>query len=939
MKPAALLLGVALLGLLQGCDPGVELDDSDYLARAEERLQADDYAGAVVELKNALQANPDNPQVRWTLGQLYAEKGEWGLAEKELRYARELGVLPDSVYPLLARIFVLQKKYKEVLTVDPAAVASRPGQAQIYASHALGWLDAGKDQEVDKALRKAYTLAPEEPYVRIVAAQIALLRKDPTTAISLISAVNSTEPAYVPAWVFMGNLAQRQGDFERAAEAYSKAVEHQPWNRNALYHRAVARVYSGDLEGAEADLEQLEAEARNAPPVRLVRGLLALFGKDYAAAVVDLNAAVDGGIETARSFYYAGVANLRVGNRERAATFLEAALARDPGIGTARLLLAQLLIHRKKYTEAEAVLRPAAGMERGGVRHKRLLAAALIGQNRIEEALPLLEQASSLSEEAPTEQLALAMGLLLAGDEEAGVARLQTAIAAADGNAAADEYLVRFLLHQGRLDTALERAQDYRARFPEASGPYAILGLVRLQRGETKEASVAFRRALELEPGEPTAGLELGAMLQAEGKTAQAEDLYRSVLDHNPDHLGAMMAMAGLQARRGDAAGFEDWMRRAAAAHPDTAAPRVLLAEYFNLRGEAQRALEVLDPAAKKFQDDPRYQAAAGTASLQLGKLEEAKASFQRLVALRPDSARAHRLLSRALLRLQGWPEARAALERVLELEPDAIPSRIELVRLLLIEGQPAAARHVLAPLQEAAPEDPEVTLLAGMIAAAADEPDEARRLLGRAMAQRPAREAALALAQQEIEEGQDERALEILRDWVGANPGDLGARLALADVFLSAGARVDALGQYEAVLREDPENLAALNNLAWYLKDADPARALDYAKKAVELHPRSHQALDTLAALHMDAGKLKPAREALERALTRAPDEKALLVRYAVLLSRLREYQAAIDALEKALGSGEPFPQRSEAQALRERLEVVLRGGAAVKARSESGG
>lgn len=76
------------------------------------------------------------------------------------------------------------------------------------------------------------------------------------------------------------------------------------------------------------------------------------------------------------------------------------------------------------------------------------------------------------------------------------------------------------------------------------------------------------------------------------------------------------------------------------------------------------------------------------------------------------------------------------------------------------------------------------------------------------------------------------------LVEWLRDNPTDVEAREYLAGVYLNSGRDKDAIEQYRTLLKSDPKNPRALNNLAWMLQDQDDAEALDYARRAFQIKP-----------------------------------------------------------------------------------------------------
>ena len=87
---ALVLCGVFTASLLAGCDSGPSAEE--FLAKAKTAQDKGDISTAVIELKNALQSNPDLGEARWRLGFLYIETGQGAAAQKELEAAARAGI-------------------------------------------------------------------------------------------------------------------------------------------------------------------------------------------------------------------------------------------------------------------------------------------------------------------------------------------------------------------------------------------------------------------------------------------------------------------------------------------------------------------------------------------------------------------------------------------------------------------------------------------------------------------------------------------------------------------------------------------------------------------------------------------------------------------------------------------------------------------------------
>ena len=78
-----LAAGVLAAGGLQHGLQAATPESQEYLDDARQRLQEGDANAALVQLRNALQADPDNVEARGLLGQLYLAARQFEAAQKE----------------------------------------------------------------------------------------------------------------------------------------------------------------------------------------------------------------------------------------------------------------------------------------------------------------------------------------------------------------------------------------------------------------------------------------------------------------------------------------------------------------------------------------------------------------------------------------------------------------------------------------------------------------------------------------------------------------------------------------------------------------------------------------------------------------------------------------------------------------------------------------
>ncbi|MBI1398271.1 MAG: tetratricopeptide repeat protein, partial [Betaproteobacteria bacterium] len=156
---------------------------------------------------------------------------------------------------------------------------------------------------------------------------------------------------------------------------------------------------------------------------------------------------------------------------------------------------------------------------------------------------------------------------------------------------------------------------------------------------------------------------------------------------------------------------------------------------------------------------------------------------------------------------------------------------------------------------------------------------------------------------------------------WLEAHPDDVLVMRALGDVLLSRRELAGAERWYRRLLSKAPDDVSALNNLAWILGQRNDPGALAFARKAHELAPRDGLILDTLGTLSAAAGDLKAAMAYHEQAVSLLPDAGPLHLNYARTLAKAGMGQKALEQLDLAARTSQGSRLASQITELRSTL------------------
>lgn len=910
---AILLLSTGALMLPAGCS---KQSDQDHVREARDFISKEDFAAASIELKNALQINAENGQAWWLLGQIQLQLGNAPAAEKALRRAADHGVMDEAVRPLLAQTLLDQGKYNEVLQLEPDSSYAASARAEILAAHGGALLARNELEEASGKIAAALSVYPDSLPARVGKARLLNKRGKPDDARRLLEAVLETDGTYAPAWALIGDIESAEKEFEKAVEAYSRAIKDQPHQPGYRLNRAAAHIDLRQFTAARSDLERLKKRYPRNPDVNHQLGLLNFHENRFEEARDAFTEVVNRKPDKLSAVYYLGVSHFMLGDHQQADKHLSRFVSARPGSVPGRKLMTLINLARGDYKAAEQYIRPVAVSGMQDALALNMLANALMKQGKTEEGLRFLEKAAKIAPDSALTHVRLGAGLMMKGDMAAATEQLESALELDPDSMHADMLLILSLLQQGNLEKALVVARSYRERSPDEARPYNMLGMVHLAADRTRQARAAFNKAREITPGDVTSNYNLANLAIQDGDTATARRHFEEVLKHQPMHMKTLINLAVLDAGAGDIKASEKKLRQAINKHPDALEPRIYLGRLYLDQGNPEKVQVALGEMYATHNKDPAILTLMGLAQLAQDETSDAAVTLKRLVSLKPDSAQSHYLLAKAYAKLEQPGALEQELITTLDLDPSHLPARLGLTRLQLHKTETDKAKNNLAILKEQAPDSADVRFLEAELARASGSQDKALNTYEMVFEQTSSTTALLSLSRQKWDMGDREESLALIRDWVDEHPNDITARLALASAHLLLDETDSAIREYSKVLDQDATNIVALNNLAWQLRNSDPEKALNYAEKANRLAPDSPTLMDTLAMVLHKNGETERALRMSRNAVEQSRGNPTFVFHRALILRGIGRTEEAGRMLSSLLENTEAaFPERRRAE------------------------
>ncbi len=923
----AALCAVGILGAgpLQAADGA-----SRYYEDALVRFERKDDAGAILQLKNALKADPGFLAAHMLMGRAALRKGDYAAAEVALNEARQRGVSRAEYIVPLANLLVSTGRQKEVIdTLSPDDLP--PGiRYEVIVLRAKAHLELGQYPQALSTVREARALNPASASAVVMESRIALQAGRPAEAATLAEQATTLAPNDSDAWGMRAAVAYATAQLPVALSHYDRALQLAPDNSEALLGRSSVLMDLGRMPEAKQSLLTLSKVDVNEPRSAYLRAVIAESEGDRAAArkllgeVVGLIDPLPRSVLTSRSHLalIAGLSHLSLGGAVKAKEYFELHIRFFPSQMAARKPLASLQIAMGEAAAAVSTLEPLMRTASGARDPEALtlMASANSRLKRHQQATELLEQAAKLGASSQT-QTSLGLSLIDAKQTALGIEQLRNVLKQDPGQARASTALALVALRDNQPRKAVELMEAVVKREPDNLAALNLLGVSRAAAGDFAGARKAYDKALAADRNFDSVKLNLAKLEVAEGKPDQARARLDALIKEKPNSASALYEKAMLDAATGRTADALRGLETLHDKHRNHVEGHVALIELYLQTGASDKALE----AAKGVsQGQPGYlaiQAALARVQLARGDAAGARATLTSMTRVADfDPSAQYRIAQ--LQRMAGNPGgATYSLEKALQGDPGYLPARIMQGEQMLAEGQLDKAEARAQELLKSPTAPAEVHRLAGDVAMARGQWQNAITHYRNGLGKGGSVELAGGLYEAHRRAGNTAQGRAAVEALVKERPRDLAFKLLLSQAQTDAGMLREAKATLEAVLKTGGESAPVLNNLAnlqWQTKDA---AAQATAERAFKLAPADPLVLDTLGWILAQKGQTDAALKHLREARLRSPQNPEIRYHLAWVLAKTGRKAEALQELDAALQPGRTFPDADQAKALRSEL------------------
>lgn len=870
------------LALTLFCMPACS-DTKDFLGEGKQLMDQGNPAGAVVFFKNALDEDPTNFEVRFSLAKAYMKLGKLEQAEEELLKC----LLQKSEDPELnlemAKVMFITGKAETALSHLRTMAQHKAHTAESKELEALVHSRLGNIDKAEQCLTEALKIDPEYAAATIGLARVNMIKKRPEQALKLIESLLAKRPGHIEAYRVRADLAMTDGDLHTAEKCYKKIVELSPSDEGAHYMHCMVLLRQDKMEQATAARDTMLGIFKETPRVYMLNGIIAFQKENFADAATFFQNSVDAA-PSLEGYYRLALALQRMGNSESALSNLRRLLDISPQHSQALALTSKIYLSQNRLQDALAEAEKLAGFYPDSAQAHQLLGNVQNALGDTKASLASFQRALEIDPDMSDAMLARSAILMSEKRFDEAAGELSRAMKTESGNVQARAAMANYHLGRNDANAAEKVLLEGLVELPDNPVLLTIYASIDASRGQEAEALKKLKTASERDPNYiPALSMSMRLHMVA-GRNAKALELCEAYLERHPDDVDRLIASAALYEVLGNPEETEARLTKAYRLGSGRAFSFLVQRELAANRRESAEALFV---EAMKNSPGPELRARFADFYLTGSQFDKAWELYHSIETASPGE------------------------------------SALGKFRLLSAAGRHEEALEQAKIMQKLEPSSSMGAVCAANALEQMNAPDKALSQLEKAYRDKGETQLLVAMGQLCSRQNQFKKAEVYFNSALKHNPKDLAALSGLGLVYMRQKKFTSAISAYERALEIAPAEPAVVNNLAMaYAEEGEKTKmAVQLATKAYVQWPENHSILDTLGFCLLADKRPGDAVQVLRNGLKHHPNSALIHYRLGSALAQAGMPAEAKVSLNKALEIGS-FNEKDQARALISKLD-----------------
>ncbi|MEI6895634.1 MAG: XrtA/PEP-CTERM system TPR-repeat protein PrsT [Colwellia sp.] len=848
----SLCLSVALL--INACSEQISV--GSHLKSAKIYLSKNKTNESIIELKNAIRADNKNAEARFLLGKTYLNLGEGTGAVKELERAHQYSYPANKVLPLLARAYILTDSDLDVLALSDAA----KGLANEELSHYLAYktLAALRSEQLEQAKESAalaQSIAHQGVYGMLALAYLKLSEGQYDEVKTLTLRILTINEKDVDALMLQGQVSMVTKEYQQAAASFKQFLSLQPRSGVVQLQLADALLKLGQDDEAEKYADNILAKIASQPFAHYIKAMVAFNRKTFDKASEHAELALSTNFNPLNLKLVAGASAFYLKNWQQSYRHLISVVKYLPKDHQAKRMLAVTQLELGLVDEISATIGDFEGGETGDAQFLSAMSYKLLEMGALEEAKEILaknERFASSNASDNTRQ-----GLLkLMMNDPSGIQNLEDAIVLDPEFIEAELALAYVALHSEDVDRAREIAIKWQAKYPEKEGGYNLMASIAILDEKYDQAEALLKQSLTIAPDNLIALTERLRLARQQKNEPLSQQRAEYLMTIAPNNNKALRHYFGVYRNEMALGKLQD----AYQANKADINKALLVAEAMMSLEQYKEAESLLASLSENPKLSKRYWKLVLFNYKKQNKIEKIQLTLENWLKASPYHLEPVVLLT--TLHVNGGDNERAlnVVKRGLAYHKDNQVLQWVKMQLLLKSKKIIAAKTLYKKLAASDLNEALKQGILGRIYLLEEKYGLAVSKLATLYRRYPNSQNSVYLARAYIGQEKEPKAVEILEHQLTLDENDNQIKTMLASIYLN-GDTNKAIGLYENIVKKQPKNVIAHNNLAWlYLEQGKMEQALEHAQYAFELAPHIANVTDTYGKILLKSGDKRSA-------------------------------------------------------------------------------
>lgn len=508
--------------------------------------------------KRAIGVNANSAVAHTEYGKFLAQGNRPEEAEAALRKAVEVGPTDRNAHFVLASFYLVNRQFDKAEQAYKALAALQPDRPESQAVLADFYSSINRTDEAVKIYQDILSKSPDFMQGRYRLAEIQLMRGDTQAANTQIEEALKKDKKDRQALLLRARLRAQSGQpdgLQSAIEDLNEVLVQEPNSQRALYFMARINLTLGHLDKARVFAAELEKNYPDYLPGKLMQLQLTLSGGDQKAAVTLANDLLQRLEKAApdrenspqllaeireRTHLARGTAQLQLRNFAAARSDFDMAkqiAPKDPQVYNSLALVA---LAENKPEEAVSSFESALNVDATNYDALNGLITLYARNKEIDKANARVDQAMTAYPNVAWLHFLKAQVYGFQQNATGLEQELNKAIQLDPNYLPAYSALATLYIRSKQEDRAIAEYRKITALRPDNATPYTLIGILEDQRKNYDAAAENYRKALEIDPNAVIAANNLAWLYAVTGKgnLDEALRLAQGVVQKNPNVAG-----------------------------------------------------------------------------------------------------------------------------------------------------------------------------------------------------------------------------------------------------------------------------------------------------------------------------------------------------------------------------------------------------------------